>query len=1581
MQIGITPTPEHGSAMGCRPSKQATSKVRAVEHKEDFKCSCSPRKIRKHHKCASGSNLSRRISGSGRGGSKQSLSSNHKPRSSKSADVDFPAFSTTTAVYRTSASKTSKITLRLSCDGSTLEIEQCDYDLEKVRGESESKPRPWNSAPNLTKMRDSKSRLFRDSYLPIKHSKSGWSPSFLSPTCSNRGGFFRAPVQVNTPDDSQCSSSNISGYSFSVFSQGGSSYRDKNNVYHAFESTTFAGKTFGKTSLNKSTTSSKCSSGDERRPLLLDILKESHKKASLEGNINKASSAASMENTNKDGSQTCSSLDNMINELETSLAMVHRLSCSSVPQTARPYSLDVGHLGSVDIHHPAGSCCPGYPEQPTPVTFTLCPSPDVEQIPVNVISSFITCQGQPVACVECDRNFYPLVPSPDIYCSVNQRQDKHSAVMFDPPCAGKQCQNSHPECSTDNNRVSMKQRESNDISKKHTSPLMYSDHKTTKNATDGISEASQISLHLAPLIDSNSIVPLAKEDCSAGNKHTSLLLSSVDTQTGSLQTDENNVSCLSDRGRMFELDSSHPRLDCARQTVHACVVDCQTDNVYRSKDTILQFQAQNALNNLNEGGADKAECTSRNQDELSGRTLRLNNPPSATSNIFPGAQCHCSDARRAQMTGIEFRENESEIRHGENFSSSLEVIDGSVRENYINLHQSKQKGEGMMCADERTTFSHLVGLDSVHCTQQKSKQEVKTRHENLELHCVNNRQKLDSGTMEQVQVCHECMTKISNGSINSNLHLIKKNSQPGCFSHRVNENTSLSQEINDSPWQVLHSLDVAPANETKSSLSNSNFEFGRQSSNEMRHLNTGDPHGTDRFSEDAGYLLSLLFPERSNFINPLNSNTRFSFDFEYLDESETTCSSNSDSSDNEISPLCYSLLGQQDSCESYRRNLNCHLRDRQEGINTETAITSMQNVREFIVYQRLATMDPCVSAIENRCADLQISLDLTSERNSFNSRVYSKDSESCFMGFPQRERTGDFSLVESCPLLRKMENSITRTSNIIHGNELDNSRGNDLGNKQGIMILGGDITVPNYSASISAAGKNFPKHDDTDTEVCENLSFAKLSFPDTDTNSFCSLLAFSETSEGKRKRLLGFSNSSDVTADRQTPGDATSGQVLIQDFTSACCHTSKNSGRRRAEDIINTEDRHLADKTTASVENSRGQAITDNKWALEALLSEKHATHDTEAGRRNSRDNDTCCSVDDRFPTQGSLDYESSPELDAINSSMHARLYNVDTGKNPRTLNERTAIMANGMQVLLSSQRQIDRLNNNSSGDDEYTASLSSLSQATTNNVNAVPATGFPGRDADNHGVSCTMIGRDLLVSGNNQEKCREITTSKQEAILSERSSLCCHQQREECMFSEDGKQMVSCSEGAALQQNPSIISQNSACQPKITNTQVQCSYPSQNISCSLAVVSADKPINGKQTFYKQYHLLDHIHQDNSKGNNATLESRSSRELGNVYLGSLLTSDSSKPSRYSSKVACLAADPVQEDGFIPGSNPGKFPITLGNPSVSSESVTKGMLDNVGQEQIEESLYMPRNNVLSLVRYFEKVPYTRRETKQ
>ena len=238
---GLTRHPT--DTMGCRPSKQARSKIRAVEHRSDFPCLCSSRKLRKshsHHKCCDAAAAMADYSECGRSSGPatassrsnphhhhhhfhphqhhhhhhrqhgrrsddtdnedsgfnchHSYSTGHRPAYSKSADnTDFPAFSTTTAVYRRSASKTSKITLRLSCDGSTLEIEQCDYDLDRDGSTPSPRPRPWSSAPNLTKLHtDNVGRLFKNANLPLRK---------RSPDSAGEGWGNR-PVDISPSDNS-----------------------------------------------------------------------------------------------------------------------------------------------------------------------------------------------------------------------------------------------------------------------------------------------------------------------------------------------------------------------------------------------------------------------------------------------------------------------------------------------------------------------------------------------------------------------------------------------------------------------------------------------------------------------------------------------------------------------------------------------------------------------------------------------------------------------------------------------------------------------------------------------------------------------------------------------------------------------------------------------------------------------------------------------------------------------------------------------------------------------------------------------------------------------------------------------------------------------------------------------------------------------------------------------------------------------------------------------------------------------------------------------------------------------------------
>lgn len=148
--------------MGCRPSKRATSKIRDAREGSQCTCMDSSLKCNSKPKCSrseANSSGSRRKSNGTESGSHGNYSNRgsscQRTRSQKSNDTEFPAFSTTTAVYRRSASKASKITLRLSSDGSTLEIEKCDYDIVKSPPPQPQEAnalimRHWKSAPSLS---------------------------------------------------------------------------------------------------------------------------------------------------------------------------------------------------------------------------------------------------------------------------------------------------------------------------------------------------------------------------------------------------------------------------------------------------------------------------------------------------------------------------------------------------------------------------------------------------------------------------------------------------------------------------------------------------------------------------------------------------------------------------------------------------------------------------------------------------------------------------------------------------------------------------------------------------------------------------------------------------------------------------------------------------------------------------------------------------------------------------------------------------------------------------------------------------------------------------------------------------------------------------------------------------------------------------------------------------------------------------------------------------------------------------------------------------------------------------------------
>ncbi|ESP03524.1 hypothetical protein LOTGIDRAFT_171314 [Lottia gigantea] len=104
--------------MGCKFSKKSSGRVGVIE---TFKSA--------HYQPLISSKITRKLRTRKKDSRKLEYSSN----------IKFSDFSTTSATYVKSASETSKITVRLSCDGSTLEIEQCDTTHEIVDDLSEIK--------------------------------------------------------------------------------------------------------------------------------------------------------------------------------------------------------------------------------------------------------------------------------------------------------------------------------------------------------------------------------------------------------------------------------------------------------------------------------------------------------------------------------------------------------------------------------------------------------------------------------------------------------------------------------------------------------------------------------------------------------------------------------------------------------------------------------------------------------------------------------------------------------------------------------------------------------------------------------------------------------------------------------------------------------------------------------------------------------------------------------------------------------------------------------------------------------------------------------------------------------------------------------------------------------------------------------------------------------------------------------------------------------------------------------------------------------------------------------------------------
>ncbi|XP_067683276.1 uncharacterized protein [Haliotis asinina] len=111
--------------MGCRPSKHASSKIRAAEAMGGG--------FGGHF--GSGK-FSRRV----RPGGFPTQVKNSTSLAACQPSTEFSDFSTTTATYNSPGYKTSKITVRLSSDGSTLEIEKCEIEPKVVIQRSESAP-------------------------------------------------------------------------------------------------------------------------------------------------------------------------------------------------------------------------------------------------------------------------------------------------------------------------------------------------------------------------------------------------------------------------------------------------------------------------------------------------------------------------------------------------------------------------------------------------------------------------------------------------------------------------------------------------------------------------------------------------------------------------------------------------------------------------------------------------------------------------------------------------------------------------------------------------------------------------------------------------------------------------------------------------------------------------------------------------------------------------------------------------------------------------------------------------------------------------------------------------------------------------------------------------------------------------------------------------------------------------------------------------------------------------------------------------------------------------------------------------
>lgn len=1563
--------------MGCRPSKQATSKVRAVEYKSDPTCLCSPRKARKNHKCSSSSSVSsRRVSSGSKSSSKKhNQGSSHKQRSGRGPDVDFPAFSTTTAVYRTSASKTSKITLRLSCDGSTLEIEQCDYDLEKVRGETESKPRPWNSAPNLTRLRDSRSRLFRDSYFPIKHSASGWSPSVISTSSGSRGGPIRVPVQINSPDEPNCSAGHSSGHYFSLNLKGNNVYRDKGGGRHVFEAITFSGTTFGKSAPNKTQTSGKFSSGDERRPLLLDLLKESHKLASMDGNINKAVSPVSLEAASKNRLPTNSSLDNMINELECSLELAHKSGLSSPPESVLTHSVELrDEAALVDnlINDPSSLCSANcMAHSSTCESYMSSPSADIEHIPVNIISSLFACRGHVEAGVGHDIYYYPVVPSQDTYFTDNRsvqtlatgNQGKSRLHMSALPTYKQNlitgCKNhlaGTSQCISNKEYMTLKNMNANgdpDSGPGFTGRVwnrMGSSGAGYHNLHDTEYRSSHACWPVATSIDSSSFLCLDRQGCLASSGIPRYMYTDRQKAPHRLFSAQNARPCASDNGHMHELGRLYLEPTFQTQAGMECAHACESRKIDETNHSRGKFKLDKRLVHVSESVDENMNPDTKSKQKRSS----LDDPRGALARLPTGAENSFSYVSEGLDNDLD--------KHPEECSISL-TLGKTVRRKDLLSQMTEEETD---CRHAGSVFSEFLSASSLRLNQQITQTVQRLRDEEMKEKCFNMPAKSEIHTLNnvmQLQVGKEHRKDVFSHTrkVNNDVRSDKNVYPPSFFHQQITENTHESGLIDHNSWMVQHALDKAESSETGATSPASNEVTEREGSMELKIWDEFDKHEIDRFTEDAGYLVGLLCPNFDGRVSIAHTDAQFSFGFEYPDdEGDTTSSSTSDTSDNEDTPLCYALRARSD-----RTNNNSAAYLVQDlalpSLNTESRSSYTQRMKETSSCLDMVSNN-CVSEMENfaqtkRCLSGQRSLpDCEISRAALKTSLEHRQIQYCI------------SLPGNVPTVI---NSSKPAPNILKI-DAPNAKGVNEHENMGGITIPRDENLAQHVVNNTNSPQNVREVNRVD--VCESHTHCMSGHINTDLNSFSGYGPFAvipgETSKDPR-------DPGNVLTSQENQAGMKNVQVLIETRNANCENPNKNSGMRYTEQPIDPQGRTPIDGDDTFVSVSHSGYVTDSvDRALESLGSDQnlHTAQRTERSDICKDKMDAIPKFYDKyrsvFADTDLLEPEGAGELVGRN------VFDSLNGESRKV--EVTNTFGYNRQVSpTTSTSQTSQLKADFTRKPYSCLQLEGQAVASTNRVESpslhhTNQNNIVSQTLDTEDKPCTQSVGPVMKSPNVEDSVLNSAENEQQP-----GEMILHQS---CCLPD--KTMNS-----SVDNTPTSGQTYGISEPDFIPTgATECPWET-----TISKNSEGESNSANKTPMKTYNI-ENIPSSNRKTQKIARGTENIRLKGDSEPKSLVTIVSSCPELrdFTRSISTSLDQPVCPVRTC--STKTSTTHTLDKTSTGS-TTTAGFehfpvfpdnLDMLPRDpshgQNEESHSMPRNNVLSLVKYFEKVPYSRHLTK-